>query len=79
MALKVESLMPISEFKSKVDKLIESIRNSPKAPGVKEILIPGEPEFRNRKRRLKEGISIPDSDWANIKKIAEKLNVKIDI
>jgi uncharacterized oxidoreductase len=79
MALKVESLMPISEFKSKVDKLIESIRNSPKAPGVKEILIPGEPEFRNRKRRLKEGIPIPDSDWANIKKIAEKLNVKIDI
>lgn len=77
MALNVESFTPIDEFKSQVDKMIDTIKNAPKAPGVNEILIPGEPEFRSRERRLKEGIPIPDGEWEQFKKIATRLKISL--
>lgn len=63
MALKIDSFVPLEEFKNRVDSLIESIKNSPKAEGFEEILIPGEREMSERERRLKSGIPISEKAW----------------
>ena len=49
----VDGFLPLEDFTEKVDNLIKTIKNSPTAEGVKEIMIPGEPEFKERAHRLK--------------------------
>ena len=52
-----------------IDRLISSVRKSPRAEGFNEILIPGEPERREEAKRSKAGIPIPDTSWESIRKI----------
>ena len=63
MALKIENFLPLKDFEERVGRLVEAVKNSPKAQGVEEILIPGEPEVRERDKRLKNGIQISDRAW----------------
>jgi len=63
LALKIENFLPLKDFEERVGKLVDAVKNSPKAQGVEEILIPGEPEVRERERRLRNGIQISDMAW----------------
>jgi LDH2 family malate/lactate/ureidoglycolate dehydrogenase len=65
------------EFMARVQKFVAQIKESKKAPGVEEILVPGEPEFRTREKRLREGIPIADEVWAELEKIAEELGIDL--
>jgi LDH2 family malate/lactate/ureidoglycolate dehydrogenase len=40
-------------------------------------MIPGEPELRERQRRLETGIAIPEQTWREIEGLARELNVTI--
>ncbi len=73
----IKSFISIQEFKEKVNTLFKTIKESPKAPGYREILIPGEPEQRVENKRLKEGIWISEEAWKSIKAVARKLGVNI--
>ncbi len=66
LVLKIEQFVPLERFKETVDKLIRTIKGSPRAESFSEILIPGEPEFREEERRSKSGIWIPETAWANL-------------
>jgi len=46
------------DFKHQLGELIETIKATPRQPGVNEIRIPGERAFRSRERGLREGIEI---------------------
>ncbi len=48
----------------------------PAVPGG-EVLLPGEPEARARKARLRDGITLPPDVWAAITRTADGLGVKI--
>jgi LDH2 family malate/lactate/ureidoglycolate dehydrogenase len=74
-AMDIESFMPVDEFKEQIDALIRKTKSSKLRPGFTEILIPGEPELRNEKERLKQGIYIPDRTWEEIKATAATLNL----
>ncbi|MDD5017416.1 MAG: Ldh family oxidoreductase [Eubacteriales bacterium] len=50
------------------------IKSAKPAPGVKEVLLPGEFEYNNEKQRLENGIEIPDATWNGLVKIAQSLN-----
>jgi len=67
------------EFLSQARKFIEQIKSSRKAPGVEEIMIPGEPERKIRERRLREGIPISDEVWGELERAAEELGVDLRI
>lgn len=67
------------EFKARVQKFVARLKESRKAPGVKEILVSGEPEFRTREKRLREGIPIPDEVWAELEQIAKELGVGLSL
>ncbi len=57
-ALDLRRFLDPSVFKARMDEMIREIKSLPRAPGVEEVLIPGEPEARCRARRLQEGIPL---------------------
>jgi LDH2 family malate/lactate/ureidoglycolate dehydrogenase len=67
-----------SEFKRRVKEVIINTKNSRRQKDVKEILIPGEPEEINKKKRLKDGIEIEETTWNSIVNIAEEYSINID-
>lgn len=54
------------EFISRIDELINSIKNTKLAEDANEIFIPGEIEYRNWIRSKKEGIFINEDTWRDL-------------
>jgi LDH2 family malate/lactate/ureidoglycolate dehydrogenase len=77
-AIDVEAFRPLDEFIENADRLFTRVRQSKPMPGVSEILIPGEPEFRERKIRERDGIPIDDTTWTKILGVAGELQVDVD-
>ena len=73
--INVEDFIPIDEFKSHVDGLIEYVKSSKKVPGVSEILYPGEFEAKEKKKRLENGVFVEDETWNQIVKAAQGFNI----
>lgn len=61
IAFDIGKFMPTELFKERVDRYIEEIKAEPRAPGVSEILIPGELEHRKTLERKSCGIALPAS------------------
>jgi len=77
-ALNIEAFCPLEEYRKRVDKLIRDVKSAPIAPGVKEIMLPGEPETRTREERLKSGIPVPEITWKATLDIAKKYGVDVE-
>jgi len=58
MAIRPDLFMPMDAFKNRMDTMIDRYVQSPKAKGVDEILMPGEPEERQEQRRRRSGIPL---------------------
>jgi uncharacterized oxidoreductase len=67
-----------TDFDLDVDQLAEYVKSSKLAEGFSEILIPGEPERKERERRERDGISVDDETWRQIRETAERYDVKVD-
>ena len=52
--------MPIDEFKKRATELVKRVKNTKKASGVEEILVPGERAWHERTQRLETGIELDD-------------------
>jgi uncharacterized oxidoreductase len=63
MALRIDNFLLLNDFEERVDKLVKAVKDSPRAEGFAKILIPGEPESKERERRLRDGIPISDKAW----------------
>ena len=55
------SFVPLTQFKTEVDRLIAHIKANRRESGVTEILIPGERAYRQRTVHLAEGIYLDDT------------------
>jgi LDH2 family malate/lactate/ureidoglycolate dehydrogenase len=51
-------LIPVDQFKSQVEELIQRVKATPLRPGHSEILIPSERAFREREKRRRQGLPI---------------------
>ena len=65
-------------FSAEIEGFITHVKSSKTVTPDGEILMPGEPEARNRVRRLREGIEIDDTTWGQIVATAESLGVAVD-
>lgn len=72
MAIDIAAFCPVEELTDTVDRLSACIKASRKAPGFDEILIPGEPEFRAKAQREREGIYLPEATWRELVELAEQ-------
>ena len=64
-------------FDQDVDQLVDYVKSSKLAEGFTEILIPGEPERRERERRERDGFSVDDETWRQICETAERYKVNV--
>ena len=76
--LNVAHFIPIGEFCKKVDALLKYIKAVPTDRRTEEILIPGEPEYHTREKRLREGIPVEEAVWEQIKRCAARLGVGME-
>jgi uncharacterized oxidoreductase len=64
-------------YAQEVQSLVEFIRSCPTVAGVREILLPGDPERRTLAERRAHGIPLDDGNWSELAKLATKLGVPI--
>ena len=64
-------------YGERVDGLIAGIKALPKAEGVDEILVPGEPEDKVYDERIQHGIPLPVGTIRNLRTVAERLGVEL--
>ena len=64
-------------FDLDVNQLVDYVKSSKLAEGFNEILIPGEPELRERVKRERDGISVDDETWRQIRGTGERYGVKM--
>lgn len=75
IALDIEHFMPYDAYFERMDQFCSEIKASALAPGFHEILLPGELEHRRSEERKANGIEFDVESLANLREIAEKLNV----
>jgi L-2-hydroxycarboxylate dehydrogenase (NAD+) len=68
-------MMPIDDFKRRIDAMAREIRESPRAEGSDRIDLPGEIEWERRQRALAEGIVLPEDASLSAKELARELGV----
>ena len=76
-ALDIAMFTDLPAYRANIDALVDAIKGLPKADGIDEILVPGEPEARVRQQRLREGIPLPDGTIRNLQSAAEQLEVEV--
>ena len=69
-----EEFLPVADFKQRMDHLIAEIHAAPKV-GDARIYAPGEIEFERREKALRDGIDLPDDVVANLRGLAEDLQM----
>ncbi len=74
-AIAVEEFQPLDEFLDRIDELIAFVKSRKTAPGVQEILLPGERGRSNEARQLKEGVEIDDETWKILLGLGRELGV----
>ena len=77
LAIHIDAMMPGAQFKERVARIIREIRQAPKAKGADRIYLPGEMEWERRDRALAEGIDLPADVAANLRLLAEELNLRL--
>jgi uncharacterized oxidoreductase len=75
LVLDINQFAGAEHFLREVSGLATSVKTCPKADGVQEILVPGEPERRTRAARQQSGITLDDGTWKQLTTLAERLKV----
>jgi hydroxycarboxylate dehydrogenase B len=75
LVLDVEQFAGAEHFLREVRSLCDAVRTCPRVPGVSEITLPGDPERRERARRLASGIPLDDGTWGQLLALAQRLGV----
>ncbi len=67
--------MPQSQFITRMEQLREEVVQTPRAPGVERIYLPGELEHERREIRLRDGIPVHDETPAALQELCEGLGI----
>ncbi|MBO5556994.1 MAG: Ldh family oxidoreductase [Oscillospiraceae bacterium] len=65
--------MPLDEFKAEVDRYAAMMKESRKAPGVKEIFLPGEIEYRKMETMKQTGFEVSEKLAAELAELSVQL------
>jgi LDH2 family malate/lactate/ureidoglycolate dehydrogenase len=71
----IEAFMPASRFRERMDRVIDELKACKRRPGVKEIMIPGEPEHRKALENRRDGIPIGQETVEELQALCEELQV----
>lgn len=66
LGIEVERFLPMDDFVDRMTRLREMVKNTAPAPGFDEVLIAGEPEWREEARRRERGIPLDLEIWKQL-------------
>ena len=75
LSIDVNRFMPMDEFVQRMQKLRRILKETAAAPGYDEVLMAGEPEWREYERRRVAGIPIPAPTWDKLIELGSRLGV----
>ncbi len=74
-AIKPDLFMRLEEFETRMDEFVDRIKALPRAAGVDEVMMPGEPEQRREDERRRTGLPITDNVVADLAAEAQKVGL----
>ena len=77
IVLDVAAFQPADQFNATTGAYAGVIKALKPAPGFQEVLLPGEPEFRNIDQRRAEGISVDDASWGYLLEKAAEYGIPL--
>lgn len=75
IAIDIAKLRPLAAFEADMERMIEGLKDCPRAPDVAEILYPGEPEARSAER-LSDGIPLPRATADELRSEAAGIGIR---
>lgn len=75
IAIDIGQMMPLEEFKGRMDGMIREIKAAPLAMGAERIYLPGEIELEKRDVALMAGIVLPPDVVASLSGLAEDIGL----
>ena len=73
LAIDVAAFVDADTFSERIEEQAAEIKASTPAAGVEEVLLPGDPELVLRKLRERDGIPVPESTWAELLQLKERM------
>ncbi|MGF9821884.1 Ldh family oxidoreductase, partial [Brevibacillus agri] len=77
LCIDVQRFLPLDAFRQSMDAYIRQVKNVPTAPGVAEILIPGEIEQRIMTARKQDGIPFPQTVAEELAKLCSAYGIDL--
>jgi LDH2 family malate/lactate/ureidoglycolate dehydrogenase len=77
IAIDIARFMPVEEFTARMERLVETVKSTPAAPGYEEVLVAGDPEWRIEAERLGKGIPIAQGNWDALVQAAESVGAAV--
>jgi LDH2 family malate/lactate/ureidoglycolate dehydrogenase len=74
IAIDPDAFVGLDAFVGGTDGVLTEVKKIPPETG-KKVLIPGEPEWDSKEKRLREGIPLPDETWEKIIELTKKLGI----
>lgn len=78
VALNIAAFEPLDEFKARAKSFCEEINNAEKAPGVSEVLVPGEQAGRRVAENLERGIKVGAGAMRELCEVCKKYGIETD-
>ncbi len=75
IALDIAWFMPVAEFKRRMDAFIAMCKAAKKRPGVEEILVPGEQEYRREQHFRQHGALLDAAVYDRLRELASDLGI----
>jgi uncharacterized oxidoreductase len=75
VALKISAFQPVATFEEVAGSFEQALKETPRASEEDEILLPGEPEWRSKAERERDGIPLPEKTWERLRETAEAMGV----
>ena len=76
IALDIEAFQPRAEFDARMERLIATLKNAPRANGVDEIFYPGELEARSDATLRTNGLVLPPDTSRDLERIAKQCGLE---
>lgn len=65
------------QYRAMVGEMLSAAKRMPPAEVGEEVLVPGEPEVRNREQRSREGIVLPEATWNDLCVVGDRFGVPL--
>ncbi len=75
LAMEVSRFMPLEEFSTRMEFLVNLVKGSQPAKGYDEVLVAGDPEWRSEAERIANGIPVSFGIWNSLLTLAGNLGV----